>query len=221
MKKTIFAFDFSMSKPAMCVYVNNEILFYAWPAKIDKKTEDLLNGANINVYNRNIDPINKKQYSSSSLVLEHIKRSVELSNLIINDINNIIYKYNIKKDDVIISSEGLSFASKGDATLNLAAYKQVLLNKLYENGFTNIKTYSPISIKSIAGCSKKNNSNKLSMIDAIKMENFSHKFIQILAIDENKLKKKTAFISTIDDLVDAYWCLKTTIIKEELSGVCI
>lgn len=221
MKKTIFAFDFSMSKPAMCVYVNNTILFYTWPAKIDKKTEELLNSANINVYNRNIDPINKKRYSSSSLVLEHIKRSVELSNLIINDINNIIYKYNIKKDDVIISSEGLSFASKGDATLNLAAYKQALLNKLYENGFTNIKTYSPISIKSIAGCSKKCNSDKLSMIDAIKMENFSHKFIQMLATDENKLKKKTAFISTVDDLVDAYWCLKTTIIKEGLLGICI
>ena len=29
--------------------------------------------------------------------------------------------------------------------------------------------------------------------------------------------KKTAFVNCVDDLVDAYWCLKTTIEKENLN----
>ena len=65
-----------------------------------------------------------------------------------------------------------------------------------------------------------NNSNQsvtpIEMIDAIKEEERTHKFIEILATDDSKLKKKTAYIQTIDDLVDAYWCYKTTMKKEDL-----
>lgn len=219
----IIAFDFSMSKPAMCMKIDEKLLFYTWPAKVDKVTIEKLENCNVIVRNRNIEPINKSKYDSHSLVLEHIIRSNELVNMIISDISEIMLENNIvvNRDNIIISSEGLSFGSKGDATLNLAAYKQVLLNKFYELGFRNIKTYSPITIKSCAGCAKKSNQTKLSMIDAIKNENpNAHKFIHDLIYNESDLKKKTSFVNTVDDLVDAYWCLKTTIIKEEIA-TCI
>lgn len=222
-RNIIIAFDFSMSKPAMCMKIDENILFYTWPAKVDKITIEKLENSGVVVRNRNIDPINKSKFDSHSLVLEHIVRSNDLVNMIISDISEIMSKYDIviDRDNIIISSEGLSFASKGDATLNLAAYKQVLLNKLYELGFKNIKTYSPITIKSCAGCAKKSNQSKLSMIDAIKNENpNAHKFIYNLIYNESDLKKKTSYVNTVDDLVDAYWCLKTTIIKEEIA-TCI
>lgn len=200
----------------MCIFHDNKIHFYTWPLNIDKKSIDILTECNIHVYNRDLSPINKKQYDSNSLVYEHVKRCSALINLIINDIMSFIQLYNIDKDNIIISSEGLSYASNGDATLNLAAYKQALLVKLYENGLTNIKTYSPITIKATAGKSKKGEGSKTAMIDAIKEEERTHKFIEILATDDSKLKKKTAYIQTIDDLVDAYWCYKTTMKKEDL-----
>lgn len=214
---TIFSFDFSMNKPAMCIYHENKIHFYTWPLSIDDKSEIALKSCNINVHNRKLNSIDKKQYNSCTLVLEHVIRCKDLIEIILNDIIKFINDNNIDKNNVIISSEGLSFASKGDATLNLAAYKQVLLVKLYEYGLTNIKTYSPISIKATAGKSKKGETSKTMMIDAIKDENpNNHKFIYTLIYNSDLLKKKTSYISTIDDLVDAYWCLKTTILKENL-----
>ena len=130
-RNIIIAFDFSMSKPAMCMKIDENILFYTWPAKVDKITIEKLENSGVVVRNRNIDPINKSKFDSHSLVLEHIVRSNDLVNMIISDIAEIMSKYDIviDRDNIIVSSEGLSFASKGDATLNLAAYKQVLLNK--------------------------------------------------------------------------------------------
>ena len=60
---------------------------------------------------------------------------------------------------IYISSEGLSYGSTGDAALNLATYKGVLLSKLYEHykgRLYGLYTYSPITLKSIAGCAGKN-----------------------------------------------------------------
>lgn len=216
--KTIFAFDFSMSKPALCVYIDKKIYFYCFPTDIDKVSYDKLVNNNVNVYNRELKPINKNSFNSHELVLEHIQRANDLSNKIIYVINSLLKKFEIENKDVIISTEGLSFASKGDAILDLSGYKYVLLSKLKELGFNNIKTYSPITIKSIAGCTKKNEYGKLSMIEKIREENSNiHTFIDCLKNEPDKLKKKTAFVKCVDDLVDAYWCLKTTIEKENLN----
>ena len=65
---------------------------------------------------------------------------------------------------------------------------------------------------------KKSEYGKFAMIQKITEENTSlHPFIDTLKNDSQNLKKKTAFINCVDDLVDAYWCLKTTIIKENLN----
>jgi len=217
--KTIFSFDFSMAKPALCVYINGKILFYCFPMNLDSKSENKLSNCNVKVFNRNLSSIDKKKFTSNELVVEHIKRANELSEMIIKVISYLLNEYNITiNEDVIISSEGLSFASKGDATLDLSGYKYVLLSKLYSKGFTNIKTYSPITIKSIAGCSKKGNYGKLPMISKIMEEKENiHSFIDCLKYNPEELKKKTAFVNCVDDLVDAYWCLKTTIEKENLN----
>lgn len=213
----IFAFDFSMSKPAMCYYYKNKIHFWCFPMKIDEKSLDILRASNINVINRNLPSIDKKTFDSHTLVKEHINRANNLSNIIVNTINDIIKKNNIKKENVIIATEGLSFASKGDAMLDLSGYKYVLLSKISELNINNIFTYSPITIKNVAGCSKKDNKGKLPMIEKIKEEKSNHIFITNLKNQPEMLKKKTSFVQCVDDLVDAYWCLKTVIIKENLN----
>lgn len=214
----IFSFDFSMSKPAMCYYYKNKLHFWCFPMKVDIKTIDMLRACNVNVINRDLPSIDKKSFDSHSLVKEHINRANNLANIIVKVINDIIEREKIDKENVIISSEGLSFASKGDAMLDLSGYKYILLSKLTDNGFDNFYTYSPITIKSVAGCSKKGKGDKKSMIDKITEENPTlHLFISTLKYDPQLLKKKTSFVQCVDDLVDAYWCLKTTIIKEKIN----
>ena len=217
--KSIFAFDFSINKPAMCAYINNKIYFYCWPLNIDSKTEEHIEYCNVIVRNRNLSAIDKKKFDSNSLTLEHIKRSNQLVKMIIDDIKQLILDNNINVNDIIVSSEGLSYGSKGDAMLNLAAYKQVFLNEIYNLGITNIKTYSPITIKKIAKCSGKEMQGKDKMINAIlNIDGIGteHVFIKMLKGNPNFLKKKTAYMPTIDDLVDAYWCFKTTLEKENI-----
>jgi len=92
--------------------------------------------------------------------------------MIIADIDDFLDNIvNADKDTPIyVSSEGLSFGSKGNQTENLATYKGVLLAKMYEHYFGRLYglyTYSPITLKATAGCAGKNKiKTKTPMIDA-------------------------------------------------------
>lgn len=120
---------------------------------------------------------------------------------------------------VYIASEGLSFASRGDATLNLATYKGVLLAKIYEHFSDHLKmllTYSPITIKLTAGVLRKSEiKSKQPMIDSFidSTDIIPFKY----ALMGQSLKNKTRYYEGVDDLVDSYWVLKTMIKKEKLT----
>ena len=90
--------------------------------------------------------------------------------------------------------------------------------KLISEGFTDLRTYAPLTIKSTAHCSKKG-MKKEDMIQKMKDEPDVHWFIHLLKTDESQLKKKTAFVKCVDDLTDAYWCLKTIIKKENIKCI--
>ena len=215
MSKHFIALDFSCSKPAMTTLINGCIDFFVFPSNIDTKSESILKAANIIVHNRNLEPINKANHTEHTLIIEQVNRASNLAYIIASTINDIVSVNNISKDDTIIANEGFSFGSKGDAALDLAGYKYLLMFYLIKRGFTNFRTYSPIQIKKTAHCSFKG-STKLDMIKAMANDNiFYHPFIDLLALEPQQLKKKTAFVPTIDDIADSYWCLRTCL-KETL-----
>lgn len=215
----VFAFDFSMNKPAMSCLIDNKLLFYIWPLNIDNITYEKLNSAGINIFNRELTPIKDKTFDESALILEHVERATTLAKLIVKTIFDILSPYNYNIDDIIIANEGFAFAAAGDAVLDLSGYKYILMKELIDNGFRQFKTYSPITIKSTAGCAKRG-MKKEDMIAALSNENKSlHKFIQILSETPEALKKKTAYVMCTDDLTDAYWCLKTAIQKEDINCI--
>lgn len=215
----VFAFDFSMNKPAMSCIIDNNISFYAWPLSIDKVAFEKLESAGISVYNRNLDPIKDKTFNESSLILEHVSRSTNLAKLIVDTLLNIIKDTDYSPKDAIIANEGFAFAAAGDAVLDLSGYKYILMKELIDRGFRKFVTYSPITIKSTAGCSKKG-MKKEDMITALGKENKElHRFIQVLCDEPEILKKKTAFVQCTDDLTDAYWCLKTAVKKEDIKCI--
>ena len=219
--KVYIGFDFSMNKPAMTIYDFNKFTFFIWPLNLPDKKLNLFKDSDVFSFSRNLDSISPEKYSFSQITLEHTKRSVNLANEIINDIKKYLTEKKYLKDDLelYISSEGLSFGSTGDAALNLATYKGVLLSKIYENFLPYIKglfTYSPITIKSIAGCAgKKDKALKQPMINAFINDNFiTHKFKDNLI--SGMLTAKTNYIPCVDDIVDSYWAMKTMLIKEKI-----
>ena len=210
MSKAIFAFDFSCNKPAMTSYINGVINFYVWPSEIDDKSYDRLTSCDVIIHNRNLEKIKEKSLDQHELILEHTHRAIDLSNIILDLIDYLVHKNNIDKDDVIIANEGFAFSAKGDAALQLAGYKYILMERLIDRGYKNLKTYSPITIKKTAGCSKKG-LGKDAMIEAMSRQDDDHHLINILKNDPDYLKKKSNYVLCMDDIADSYWNLKTCI----------
>jgi hypothetical protein len=210
MSKAIFAFDFSCNKPAMTSYINGVINFYVWPSEIDDKSYDRLTSCDVIVHNRKLEKIKEKSLDQHELILEHTHRAIDLSNIILDLIDYLVHENNIDKDDVIIANEGFAFSAKGDAALQLAGYKYILMERLIDRGYKNLKTYSPITIKKTAGCSKKG-LGKDAMIEAMSRQDDDHHLISILKNDPDYLKKKSNYVLCMDDIADSYWNLKTCI----------
>lgn len=213
----IFAFDFSMAKPAMACLIDGRLVFCVWPSEIDDRSAEILEGAGIRVYNRSLPKIQKGKFDEHSLIIEHVKRSTDLAEKILGTIRGIMEEHGSAADygDVIISNEGFAFSAKGNAALDLSGYKYILMSTLMGAGFKKFRTYSPITLKKTAGCSKKG-LGKNDMISAISGETDVHPFIGIIREHPELLKKKSAYAMCVDDVADAYWCLKTTIEKEGL-----
>lgn len=217
--KILIGFDFSINKPAATILYNNKYYHYFWPLSVTKQQQKLYEDADVSIYNRRLDSIKTKSIENSQLVLIHTIRSTDLANIIIQDIDNIIQNiFKLTDYDLYICSEGLSYASKGDATLNLATYKGVLLSKIYEHYGDHLKrlyTYSPISLKATAQCASKDDiKNKNKMIEKYILENNDIKLRLCLA--NGFMKAKTNYIKGIDDIVDSYWALQTMIKKENI-----
>ncbi len=218
--KPIFAFDFSMNKPAMAALIDGKLSFYVWASSIDAKSYEILSSCGINVVDRGLPKMKDGEYNDHELILEHIRRSTDLSKRITEKIKELLKENapDVPYDDIIISNEAFAFSAKGDATLDLSGYKYILMYHLIEAGFKNFRTYSPITLKKTAGCSKKG-MGKDDMINSLGKEPENiHPFIDIIRTKPELLKKKTAYVMCSDDIADSYWCLKTTIEKEKLDG---
>ena len=232
---TILSFDFSINKPAATVWrtSNNSFgnpVFLIWPISLTKK-EDIIysnlmydSGNGFFCTNRDLEAISKSSnLTSSEMAVEHTKRSVELANMIIKDLDSLIGD----EKELYFVSEGLAFSSKGNSVLDLATYKGVLMSKIYERYPTvKIYTYAPMTIKSVAGCAKKDKAgDKHAMIKAFLSESClgDNAFWKSLSngelsyeVEKGKRKGETEYIHCIDDIVDSYFAMKTFIEKEKI-----
>lgn len=217
MKSVFIGFDFSMNKPAATILYDQKFYHFIWPTELADKFVQLYKDNDVFCYSRGLAPVSTKD-KNSQIVLEHTIRSTELANLIVETIDHFLeFRIYVQPGaPIYISSEGLSYGSKGDAALNLATYKGVLLSKLYEHykgRLYGLYTYSPITLKATAGCAGKNKqASKTPMIDAFKNEQVNNKFHG--ALINGDFINKTAYIHCVDDIVDSYWALMTMIKKE-------
>jgi hypothetical protein len=207
----IFAFDFSCNKPALCISIDGNISYAVFPSKVDKITEEKLNSVNVEVFNRNLEPISKNStLSDSDLIIEQVSRAKNLANMIVSYIMKKLSEIQCPVTDAIIANEGFSFASSGNAVLDLSGYKYILMSELIDKGFKDFRTYAPITIKKTAECSKKG-MGKEDMIQAAGNADCEHPFNKAIINNPESLKKKTAWVACVDDLADAYWCMRTVL----------
>lgn len=208
--KNILGFDFSINKPAACLLINNKYHFYSWVSVLPDRISEIYRNSGINFAFRE-NHIKEKSDSSSSMNFE-IANSEYLAKLIVSSLPE-----DLDRKATSIAIEGLSFSSTGNVILQLGGYRYILMKELRDNGFSldRIFTYAPISIKKTAGCSKRGMKKK-DMIDSF-MNNTAHldiPFRDYIKNNETLFRKKTGnWIDHLDDLVDAFWAVRTHIEK--------
>lgn len=205
----LIGFDFSINKPACCIYSNNNYNFISWPYGFSDKLKELFRGANINLIDR-VDNKIKHDNITEKMRFE-LKNAKYIANLIIDSIYPFLNK------NTLIAFEGLSYSSTGKSILQMGGYKYILMNELYSFiPIENMFTYSPITIKSVAGCAKRG-MGKSEMINMFIEKGHDCKFKESLSKGEFKNKTGTKWEIHVDDLVDSYWVIQTLKSKENLN----
>ena len=213
---TIIGFDFSINKPAACVYTTDFPLpkwqFYGWPYGMKDKMRDLFEESGVILPYRNDDK--EKGNDVTDLMRYGVKNAQYLSGLITN---TLIFYLSIERCKPYIVFEGLSYASSGAHVIQLGAYKYMLMHYLSRYvPLDRMYTYSPITIKSVAGCAKKG-MGKPEMIQSFIDDGPEGKFKSALMNNPNfKSGKNSNWIMHVDDIVDSYFIVKTLMIKENL-----
>jgi hypothetical protein len=192
------AFDFSISKPTCVVFFNNEYKFFMWPKNITLKHKELYQKYDISV-------IERQTIEYTDITKYDIVNANNLADLIIDFLMPYL------NNETLIAFEGSSFASRGNVTLSLTAWRYFLIYRLMRIiPLDNIYTYAPITIKSIAGCAKKG-MGKHDMITAFIQNGPECKIREALKETPELFQKKGGknWIDNIDDIADSYWTLET------------
>lgn len=195
--------DFSINAPAFILLKDNQYIPFC-----------ILNGSL--PISKKLTDFEKQFCAIHKTEDEYIKNIEFLTDIILN----ILLQYKIKT----VFIEGYSMASNGAYFIQLIEYQSVLRYKLFKNGIK-IVPISPKSIKKTAG---KGNFNKLEMFNAFCNENnLNFKYDLLNHCNENKeniiiktkrkatgIIEETGIKKPFEDIVDAYFCLKTGILFE-------
>lgn len=205
----IIGFDFSIEKPACCIFNEHEYKFRSWPWGLREDLKKLYRIANVDIIDRQEE---KYKGSNSS---EKMRNSVERADFLANLIYNSFTEEELTKDTWIVW-EGLSFASSGNVILQLGGYKYMIMNRFREKiSLEKQITYAPITIRKTANCSKKGMGKK-EMIKSFINTNLDNNLRNNLALYSDSFKKRGGlnWIDHLDDFVDAFWLVETFRQKE-------
>jgi len=202
MSNILIGFDFSINKPSCTILKDDEYVFMSWPYDLPKKIREIYKESPLFLIDRT-DEKSKVKDVSFKLRYE-ITNSKYLGSLIRDSIKPFIKN----NSEIYIGFEGLSYASSGDVVLQLGGYKYMLMDILSEyTPLENMYTYSPMTIKKTAECSKKG-MTKSDMID--KFKSLDNDFSKYLRDNEGLFKTRNGnWIVHLDDIVDSYYVLKT------------
>ena len=152
--------------------------------------------------------LDKKEMPSDYTEKERLKIDyfVELADVFWNAISEIC-----GDDEIIVAMEGLSFASNGNALIDISMATALLRKKIVDRvGSPNFNVFSPTSIKKFAfkGNAKKHELYN-SILDVDKTETNFSQLTNILRTNQNEWVTASGNVNKpLDDIIDATWiCL--------------
>jgi len=205
---TIIGFDFSINKPSACVLHDNSLHFISWPYDLSEEIIKVYEDSGVKIVKRT-----DNKYKGDNISTK-MRYEVENSQYLASLIRESLEPY--FNNNTYIAFEGLSYASSGDVVLQLGGYKYMLMNELSKYvPLDNMFTYSPITVKSTAGCAKRGLGKKEMIDEFIKSSPISKLRIALFEHTEKFLTPRSKnYIIHLDDLVDAFWVLQTLKKKE-------
>jgi len=210
-ESVLIGVDFSINKPAVCIKtLDNKYCFYGWPFKPQKKLPLLYKSAGVNIIERTDDK--EKGDNVSSKMRYEVQNARYVSQVIFNTLKLYLNR------NTYIGFEGISYGSSGDVILQLGGYKYMIMDKLSELvPLENMFTYSPITVKKTAGCSKRG-LGKHAMIESFILTSKDNSLKKALRENKELFMKKGLknYVDGLDDFVDAYFVLETLRDKENI-----
>lgn len=208
--------DFSLNSPAYCTY-NTQLKKFRWSSLTrSERTQDSLKKSKDKPFyvldgitDFNLIFLDKKNLPDEYTEKERVK--IDYFQELVNSLWSGI-SYEIEGNDkVIIAMEGLSFASNGNALIDISMATALIRKKIVDTvGSQNFYVYSPTSIKKFA---KKGNAKKDELYNAIiereiPETNFSTLTNVLNQNKDNWITKSGNVNKPLDDVIDATWiCL--------------
>lgn len=202
----ILGIDFSIKSTAAALKSGDIYTFYSFARKgvIKEDAKIAFAAAGVQIFETEEEPALPKKSSIADRERSSLSDAKRLIPTIVNCFSGLrIDKFGI---------EGFSFASTGNRLAQISGYQWVLRWEMMKwVDSRNFFVYSPMTIKATAG---KGNYKKEEMIDAfIKSDDplLENNGLRKALIKDPTLfqTKRGAWLKPLDDVIDAYWILKT------------
>ena len=211
---TYLGIDFSLNSPSCCV-LNQNKFFWVSVTRSDKNLKSLLKSADkpyavlSKFENFELDVLEKKAMPEDYSEKERVKIDyfLELVDFFWEKIKN-----HVESGKTKIAMEGLSFASNGNALIDISMATALLREIIVKNvGSDNFHVFSPTAVKKFAfkGNAKKDELY-LSLCGHELPETNLNEFTKTLRMYQSQwITPAKSVNKPVDDLVDATWiCLK-------------
>jgi Holliday junction resolvasome RuvABC endonuclease subunit len=206
--------DFSLNSPAFCV-LKNKKFFWGSLTRSDR-SEDSLKKSKDKPFSILSDAkdfglyyMKKNQMPEEYSERERIK--IDYFQELVDSFWNEIEKHLDDSSEIIFAIEGLSFASNGNALIDISMATALMRKKIVDRiGSQNFYVFSPTSIKKFA---KKGNAKKdelyQSIIEKVVPETNFSSLTKILSDHKDQWITKSGVVNKpLDDIIDASWiCL--------------
>lgn len=209
---TIISIDFSILYPGVCIC--KDFKTYKWlsvvNSKISKKHRKNLDDLTIEYPSIHINYTDTKREKNSQYhITERIKlvNYLEATDLLIN----LIKKEVDIKDDLLVSIEGISFGSKGNALVDISQATGIIKNKLVDQillgDCDRFFVFSPGELKNAIGC--KGNAKKIEVFNKFKEDPIiesvkTSDLYKVICKEDWVTNSKDNIASPIVDMIDAY-----------------
>lgn len=209
--------DFSLNSPAVCVKQDNGnyifISYFNFGDRVWSDTAKMPKAFQLHkdfIDNETILGFPYYRNFTTTNFIEREREKLEDCRSIAQLITNSLVNF-FGTDDIKISLEGFSYGSTGNSFIDIVQYNSFLRSSLLETyGSANISIFQPSHVKKLAG---KGNANKHFMIKAFQDDVLNDKDLRNTKLWKYVQGKDFSekIPKPLDDLVDAYFILKSQI----------